>query len=175
MNAQKCHKKGCGAYNSKVPNNCGTFHCLQDCMDWSPFKNCGYRECPSWNDEYQLNCEPFHDPTECNAYTPISEKPPDFRELVNDIISWADDAIGKDRTAENALTKMVMEEIPELLHAEPIDLPLEAADIGILFFDYCHLKGIDIFEAMAKKHAINKKRSWERDPNTGLIHHVTKN
>lgn len=86
------------------------------------------------------------------------------------IAEWAD-SVYPDRTPEHALTKMMMHEIPELLHGGVND-PLEFADVAILLFDIAHLKGIDIGKAIADKMEINKKRIWGIDRNTGVMSHV---
>lgn len=86
------------------------------------------------------------------------------------ISEWADE-VYPDRTVENALTKMMLHEIPELLHGKAMD-PMEFADVAILLFDVAHLQGIDIAQAMRFKMKVNRNRKWEIDPATGLMSHV---
>jgi hypothetical protein len=86
------------------------------------------------------------------------------------IKNWAD-SVYPNRTAQSALTKMVMEEIPELI-AGGIDDPLEFADIAILLFDAAALLGIDIEQAVKDKMAINVARRWKIDAVTGIMKHV---
>lgn len=88
------------------------------------------------------------------------------------IAKWAD-VVYPDRTAEHALTKMMLHEIPELLQSG-VDDPLEFADVAILLFDIAHLKGIDIGEAIEQKMMINRDRMWAVDPKTGVMSHVKK-
>lgn len=100
-----------------------------------------------------------------------SEKTPgDVEELQARITRWAD-RVFPDRTAQNALQKLVMEEIPELLNGGLND-PLEYGDVLILILDVAHLRGIDAVAAAHAKMAINEKRQWLRDKDTGLMHHV---
>lgn len=84
------------------------------------------------------------------------------------VIDWADEVF-PDRTIRNALTKMVMEEIPEYLMSS--NDPGELADIGILFFDVVHLAGYDLNEIMNTKMDVNEKRKWIIDKESGLMRH----
>lgn len=90
-------------------------------------------------------------------------------QLQQEIGEWADKLI-PNRTAHNALTKMVMEEIPELIAGGLAD-PLEIADIGILLLDVAYLQGVNIEQAIEDKMNINRGRDWDVDKNTGLMHH----
>lgn len=94
----------------------------------------------------------------------------DVEALQARITRWAD-KVFPDRTAQNALQKLVMEEIPELLNGG-IDDPLEYGDVLILILDVAHLRGIDAVQAAHAKMEINEKRQWERNRHTGLMHHV---
>lgn len=100
---------------------------------------------------------------EAKAEDPITE----LQRVISD---WAD-KVYPDRTVDNALSKMMLHEIPELLHGKAMD-PTEFADVAILLFDIAHLQGIDIVQAMRFKMEVNKKRTWEIDPATGLMSHV---
>jgi len=86
------------------------------------------------------------------------------------IANWAD-RVFPDRTAQNALQKLVMEEIPELLNGG-LDDPLEYGDVLILILDVAHLRGIDAVAAAHAKMEINENRHWARDRHTGLMHHI---
>ena len=90
-------------------------------------------------------------------------------DLQKEIAEWAD-TLWPNRKAMTALTKMQMEEIPELIMGglEPGEL----ADVGILLFDIAHLTGIDLVSAIREKMVINRARSWVTNPETGLSHHM---
>lgn len=94
----------------------------------------------------------------------------DGREDVkNLIVGWADNVF-PNRTITNALTKLVMEEIPEYLRAQ--DDPMEMADLGILIYDIAHLAGVDLDAAIRAKMEINKRRLWAVSGKTGLMSHI---
>lgn len=92
------------------------------------------------------------------------------QDLQKEIKEWADQVF-PDRTPYAALSKMIMEEIPELLNGG-LDDPGEWADLLILVMDAADLRGIDVLEAAFDKMEINRTRSWEVDPETGIMHHV---
>jgi NTP pyrophosphatase (non-canonical NTP hydrolase) len=48
----------------------------------------------------------------------------------------------------------------------------ELADIIILVLDLGYLLDIDLEQAVIDKMIINRKRSWIRDPKTGIARHV---
>lgn len=89
--------------------------------------------------------------------------------LQKDISSWADGII-PNRTAKQAMIKLVMEEIPELLK-NPTNAD-EFADVAILVLDIANLQGINLEEAISKKMELNKKREWKVDKETGIMSHV---
>lgn len=91
-----------------------------------------------------------------------------LRDLQQEITAWAD-AQFPNRTAHDALVKLILHEIPEFCR-NPRD-PLEYADLEILLVDVASLNGIDIESAVEDKMAINRKRSWRRDPVTRLYQH----
>lgn len=93
----------------------------------------------------------------------------EIKDLTEIIVDWAD-LIIPERKPVHALTKLVMEEIPELLQNQENDM--EFADVLILVLDYAHLTGIDAEKAVLRKMEINRGRQWNKDPHTGLIHHV---
>lgn len=100
----------------------------------------------------------------------------DISELQKMIADWAD-IVHPHRTVVQSLTKMVMEEIPELIKPKnkgEFDA-LEFADVAILLFDAAKLANIDMGQAIREKMAINTMRDWEVDPDTGLMHHIEKN
>lgn len=94
----------------------------------------------------------------------------DISDLQRIITEWAD-RVYPGRTPENALHKLILEEIPELLHGG-LDDPHEWADLLILVVDAAHLRGIDVVQAAFEKMEINRNRSWKIDPKTGLMKHV---
>lgn len=91
-------------------------------------------------------------------------------DLQQRITGWAD-KVFPDRTPYDALRKMVLEEIPELLH-DGLDDPEEWADVFILMFDAAHLRGIDIIKATNDKMTKNEARKWKINQETGLMNHV---
>lgn len=93
-----------------------------------------------------------------------------LQDLQREVKEWADQVFPH-RTAQGALRKMIMEEIPELLNGG-LDDPGEWADLLILLIDSSALRGINIVDAAFDKMEINKRRTWEIDSETGLMHHV---
>lgn len=89
--------------------------------------------------------------------------------LQDEIAAWADRHY-PDRTYHNAMTKLVMEEVPEVLR-HPSD-PMEWADVFILLLDAAKLQGVDIAKAVRDKMEINRRRTWAVDPSTGVMRHV---
>lgn len=107
------------------------------------------------------------DPIAANTIKPGDFK---FKESIKDlIVNWADEVF-PDRTITNAITKLMLHEIPEYMLKQ--DDPLELADIGILLYDIANLAGIDLEEAIRTKMAINKQRVWGIDDTTGLMSHL---
>lgn len=94
-----------------------------------------------------------------------------IKELQQEIAEWADSVPAlKERTWRDAMTKMMMEEIPELITGGCTD-PMEFADVAILLFDAAALQDIDIVQAMRDKMAVNRERIWEVDE-FGTVSHV---
>lgn len=101
------------------------------------------------------------------------------------ITRWAN-ANFPHRTAHHALSKLVLEEIPEMLQTvremeaakkrnEAVDLlavEKEFADTLILLFDLASLWRIDIQRGLRDKMLINEHRMWAIDE-SGIAHHVT--
>lgn len=95
-------------------------------------------------------------------------------ELQARIVAWAD-GVFPDRTAEDALKKLIMEEIPELLTSSRADDPLEWADIFILVLDIASLLKLDLIAVAHDKMSINEKRKWKKNYRSGLISHIEEN
>lgn len=93
-----------------------------------------------------------------------------IRHLQDRISRWAD-SVFPERTAHGALCKLVLEEIPELLH-NGLDDPMEYADVLILILDVASLRGIDAIAAAHRKMDVNEARSWVVDTSTGLMRHI---
>jgi len=92
------------------------------------------------------------------------------QDLQEEIKTWADQVF-PNRTPYSALSKLVMEEIPELLNGG-LDDPGEWADLLILVLDGADLRGIDVVQAAFDKMEINRHRTWKVNPETGIMHHV---
>jgi NTP pyrophosphatase (non-canonical NTP hydrolase) len=92
------------------------------------------------------------------------------------ITLWADDQFGKDRDPQATLTKLVLEEIPELLtHKKEHGLnglDTEFADTLILLLDLASLWGINVPKALEQKMTMNVARTWKVDKSTGFYNHV---
>jgi NTP pyrophosphatase (non-canonical NTP hydrolase) len=86
-----------------------------------------------------------------------------------EIAKWAD-RVFPDRTVKGSLAKLMVDEIPEMRAA--LNDPLEYADVLIMVLDLSYQMGIDIEKAFREKMAINKARTWKRDPDTGFYNHV---
>lgn len=88
---------------------------------------------------------------------------------------WAD-TVFPDRVAETALTKLAMEEVPELLiHRKKhgIDgIGTELADCLILLLDLAVIWGVDLEKALLKKMHRNVERTWGKDTATGFYNHL---
>ena len=80
------------------------------------------------------------------------------------------DYLDKDRSARNALIKLALEEVPELLCG--MSDPMELADIFILAMDIAYIKGWDMQKAVDDKLKICWDREWEKDPETGIWSHT---
>lgn len=88
--------------------------------------------------------------------------------LQREIAEWADEVF-PDRTAHDALCKLMLEEIPEFAMNQ--DDPGEYADLVILILDIAHLRGIDVAKAVHEKMDVNRKRNWKLDPKTRMMKH----
>ena len=95
----------------------------------------------------------------------------EINDLMKDVVDWADAVPAlEDRKPVGALTKLVMEEIPELLQNQEDEM--EFADVLILVLDYAWLSGIDPEKAVLKKLDVLRKRKWAANPDTGIVSHV---
>ncbi len=107
----------------------------------------------------------------CDFVSPTALEPT-ISQLQKEIKDWADEVF-PNRTAHSALTKLMLEEIPEFSLAQ--HEPGEYADLVILLFDIASLNDIDIAKAVSDKMTINRNRDWEVNPGTGIMHHIREN
>jgi NTP pyrophosphatase (non-canonical NTP hydrolase) len=90
------------------------------------------------------------------------------REIQREISDWAN-LVFPDRTAHDALCKLMLEEIPEFALAQKD--PGEYADLVILVLDIATLNGIDVAAAVRDKMEVNRARRWIVGDN-GLMKHT---
>lgn len=111
-----------------------------------------------------------YDPPEIDVWLPEDDvkESGSIEGIQRDIVEWANEVF-PNRKSHDALAKLIMEEIPEMINSGGTD-PLEAADVFILMLDYVWLKDIDIIKAIKDKMAINRKRSWKQAEN-GMMRH----
>ena len=91
------------------------------------------------------------------------------------IVNWADDRF-PNRTPHQALSKLVLEELPEMLQAKNTGVALdqlegEWADTLILLLDLAKLWGINPSRGLRNKMMKNNLRQWKLGDG-GLFHHV---
>jgi NTP pyrophosphatase (non-canonical NTP hydrolase) len=91
-----------------------------------------------------------------------------IKELQEEISAWVD-TVNPGRTPISTISKL-LEEIGELLGSDKMRDELELADIFILALDLGTIQGINIEEAIRKKLAINKSRSWRIADNGAMRH-----
>lgn len=91
-----------------------------------------------------------------------------IRRIQSEVKEWAD-SVFPNRTAHDALCKLMLEEIPEFALAQKDES--EYADMVILILDIASLNGIDVSAAVARKMAVNRERQWAVDPVTKLMRH----
>ncbi len=89
-------------------------------------------------------------------------------ELQQEISAWVD-TVNPKRTPISTISKL-LEEIGELLGSERMEDELELADIFILALDLGTIQNINIEEAIRKKLAINKSRTWKIADNGAMKH-----
>jgi predicted house-cleaning noncanonical NTP pyrophosphatase (MazG superfamily) len=99
---------------------------------------------------------------------PTVPLPPVYPNVADLIVNWADEVF-PERTVDNALKKMVFEEIPEFMLTRDT---MELADIAILLYDIANLLDVNLDQAIREKMTINKSRNWQIDKVTGLLNHV---
>lgn len=90
-------------------------------------------------------------------------------ELQREISNWAD-KVFPNRTVLEAIHKLALEEIPELVR-NPAS-PEEYADVIILALDIATLNRIDVYQAVMDKMVINRAAKWLRDPLTGTMKRI---
>lgn len=99
----------------------------------------------------------------------------DMRAVQLEITRWAS-TNWPDRTYHQALSKLVLEEIPELLQHRKehgmSGIGPELADCFILLMDLATMWSVDLPDAIRAKMGINYSRMWLRDPATGIVQHV---
>lgn len=92
-----------------------------------------------------------------------------------EITRWAQ-ATFPHRTDHHAIYKLMVEEIPELaMHKKENGtdgIGPELADCFILLLDLASLWGVDVADAIETKMRINYARTWNKDPDTGIMQHV---
>ncbi len=90
------------------------------------------------------------------------------------INSWANTAL-PDRVPEASLSKLVMEEVPELLiHRKErgtVGIGQELVDCLILLLDLAVIWDVDVPNALRAKMEINANRTWVLDEATGFYNH----
>lgn len=98
-----------------------------------------------------------------------------FEEVSTYIHEWAQRTF-PGRNPKSSVTKLGMEEIPELLiHLKEKgtkDIGQEWADCLILLLDLARIWGINPFEAIRAKMEINERRMWVKEEETGFYNHV---
>jgi NTP pyrophosphatase (non-canonical NTP hydrolase) len=103
----------------------------------------------------------------------------DIRQVQRHINEWADHTFGYGRDPQASLSKLVLEEIPELLSHKKVrgleGIDLEFADTLILLLDLADMWGIDVPKALENKMSINHKRRWKLDESTGFYNHERAN
>lgn len=100
----------------------------------------------------------------------------DMASVASTIYDWAEMNF-PDRVPEASLSKLAMEEIPELLIARKKgatgkELAGEWADCMILLLDLAVIWGISPGLAIRQKMKINARRSWVKDETTGFYNHL---
>jgi hypothetical protein len=139
-----------------------------DNFDDLRYSNHGCSLWPSFDEseEWQLQVES----QSSNATESNGEAPQTLDNALQRINSWAHRVIPH-RTAEKALMKLMLEELPELLLSENRSDPMEWADVLILALDGAQLSGVDPVKAIHQKMAINENRAWTTN-DLGVSQHV---
>lgn len=99
----------------------------------------------------------------------------DMRMVQSAITFWANKQF-PNRTDHQALSKAVLEEIPELLmHKREYGtegIGEELADVFILLMDLATLWGVDLPDAIERKMLVNYDRTWHVDAGSGIAQHI---
>lgn len=82
------------------------------------------------------------------------------------VTAWADEHISPTRTYENAISKLMLEELPEFLR-DPS--PEEWADVAIIWLDVAKLQRIDPEQAIMDKMSYNLDRNFTQDQRSGIF------
>lgn len=100
----------------------------------------------------------------------------DWDMLMTRINEWADDTFGAGNGNTYGKAKHIEKEAVELMDAvrdrDINKIRKEIADIFILGIHAAHGEGIDLYDAIAEKFEIVKKRKWQAPDEDGVIQHV---
>lgn len=135
---------------------------------YNTYNNLRYNNAPSLQGNDDLLCQA--DSSDSCATETNGEAAHTLDNALQRINDWAKKVIPH-RTAEKALTKLVLEELPELLLSENRSDPMEWADVIILALDGAQLSGVDPVKAIHQKMAINENRAWSTN-DLGVTQHV---
>lgn len=99
-----------------------------------------------------------------------------INEIAHEVHDWASRTF-PGRVPEASLSKLVLEEIPELLQHRKnrgVDgIDLELADCFILLMDLACIWKVDLMRAIHEKMQINEHRLWKLDKATGFYNHTS--
>ena len=84
------------------------------------------------------------------------------------IVAWAEQTFPKGRNYKTAISKIMLEEMPEFLQEPSAE---EWADVIIIWLDIAVLMGIDPEAAIMNKMSTNVDRTFVLDDESGLYHH----
>lgn len=104
----------------------------------------------------------------------MSSPPPSksINEVAADIHSWAN-SVFPNRTPQETFSKLVFEEIPEIFKCQNNEeFADEYADSLILLLDLALMRGVNVQQAIDRKMAVNRGRTWKLNPHTGIHNHV---
>lgn len=97
-----------------------------------------------------------------------------MRETSQSIAQWAVETFGPLRHPYRGAVR-ANEEMAELLtkvaSGSGQDVPGECADVVICLARLCDVYGVDLFEEVDRKMAVNRARNWKRD-GTGCGYHT---
>jgi hypothetical protein len=92
----------------------------------------------------------------------------DVRQLQAEICQWQRRTFPHG-TVDSVVAHLVEEALE--LAADPTD-GTEMADVAILLMGVADRAGVDLWAAVAAKHAVNERRQWGRVEANGVVHHV---